>query len=284
MKIYIDGKYFGRDEAKISVFDHGFLYGDGVFEGIRAYSGKVFKLKEHVIRLYKSAKAILLDINMSPQDMEKAVEDTFRENKKEDAYIRLVVSRGSGDLGVNPANCKDPSVVIIVGEVSAYPKEFYDNGITAMTSSLRRVAPDTFDVRVKSLNYLNNSLAKIEANNAGCMEAIILNHNGYVAECTGENIFIFSGGVLKTSGATDSVLEGITRNFVLELARSGGIKAIETQLTQYDLYTSDECFLTGTGAELMPVTMIDGRKIGTGKPGKNTRALIELFHKEIRKI
>lgn len=284
MKIYIDGKYFGRDEAKISVFDHGFLYGDGVFEGIRAYSGKVFKLKEHVIRLYKSAKAILLDINMSPQDMEKAVEDTFRENKKEDAYIRLVVSRGSGDLGVNPANCKDPSVVIIVGEVSVYPKEFYDNGITAMTSSLRRVAPDTFDVRVKSLNYLNNSLAKIEANNAGCMEAIILNHNGYVAECTGENIFIFSGGVLKTPGATDSVLEGITRNFVLELARSGGIKAIETQLTQYDLYTSDECFLTGTGAELMPVTMIDGRKIGTGKPGKNTRALIELFHKEIRKI
>ncbi|MGA2141710.1 MAG: branched-chain-amino-acid transaminase [Brevinematales bacterium] len=284
MKIYIDGKYFGKDEAKISVFDHGYLYGDGVFEGIRAYSGKIFKLNEHITRLYKSAKAILLDLKMSPQDMEKAVYDTFRENKRDDAYIRLVVSRGSGDLGVNPANCKVPSVVIIVGEVNVYPKEFYDNGITAMTSSVRRVAPDTFDVRIKSMNYLNNSLAKIEAINAGCMEAIILNHNGFVSECTGENIFIFSDGVLKTPGATDSALEGITRNFVLELARAGGMKAMETHLTQYDLYTSDECFLTGTGAELMPVTMIDGREIGDGKPGKNTKALIELFHKEIRKI
>ncbi len=283
MKIYIDGKYYEKNEAKISVFDHGFLYGDGVFEGIRAYSGRIFRLKEHIERLYKSAKAIMLDIKMPPEEMEKKVLEAYKVNKREDAYIRLVISRGAGDLGVNPFLCKIPSLVIIVDEIQLYSKEFYENGISVITSSLRRISPESFDVRIKSLNYLNNSLAKIEAANAGCMEAIMLNQNGFVAECTGDNIFIFSGGVLMTPGTTENVLEGITRNFVLEIARRYGINSIEKQLTQYDLYTADECFLTGTGAELVPVTKIDGRPIGNGNPGKETKNLIEIFHKEIRK-
>ncbi len=282
MKIYIDGKYYERNDAKISVFDHGFLYGDGVFEGIRAYSGRIFKLREHIERLYKSAKAIMLDIKMDPAGMEKTVIGVFKENRREDAYIRLVVSRGIGDLGVNPFSCREPTIVIIVDEISIYPKEYYENGISIITSSLRRIGQDSFDVRIKSLNYLNNALAKIEAANAGCMEAILLNNNGFVAECTGDNIFIISGGMLKTPGTTDNALEGITRNVILELAGKNGLKTGDGPLTQYDLYNAGECFLTGTAAEIVPVIKIDGRVIGNGKPGMETRRLMELFHKEIR--
>jgi branched-chain amino acid aminotransferase len=284
MKIYIDGKYYAREDARISVFDHGFLYGDGIFEGIRAYSGRLFKLKEHIERLYKSAKAIMIDIKMTPAEMEKTVLEVFKENSREEAYIRLVVSRGCGDLGVSPFTCKEPSIVIIVDEISVYPREYYDNGIPIITSSLRRVSPESFDVRIKSLNYLNNALAKIEAVHAGCLEAVMLNHQGFVAECTADNIFIISGGALKTPGNTDSSLEGITRNFVMEIARKNGMKTMEKPLTQYDLYTSDECFLTGTGAEIIPVARIDGRIIGNGKPGAETVKLMELFHKEIRNL
>jgi branched-chain amino acid aminotransferase len=281
MQVYIDGKYYEKENAKVSVFDHGFLYGDGVFEGIRIYSGKIFKLEEHLDRLYKSAKALMLEIPLAPDELKKDVEDAVKRNQKTDGYIRLVVSRGEGDLGVNPFLCKKASIVIIVGDIQLYPEKFYAEGIPVITSSLRRISPDCFDVRIKSLNYLNNALAKIEAARSGCMEAVMLTREGYVAECTGDNIFTVSNGTLYTPCLTDSALEGITRSFVMEIAESAGMTVRETHLTQYDLYTADECFLTGTGAEMIPVTEIDGRVIGNGKPGEWTKKLAKLFHEAV---
>ena len=283
MKIWIDGKYYGKEEARISVFDHGLLYGDGVFEGIRVYGGKVFRLEEHVRRLYKSAKAIMLAIPMGQEEMCRTVRGAVKENGTGDGYIRLVVTRGVGDLGVNPLICPKATVIVIVGAIQLYPAECYAKGIAIVSSSLRRISPGSFDVRIKSLNYLNNALAKIEAAQAGCLEAVLLNNEGYVAECTGDNIFVVADGVLKTPRPTDQALEGITRSAILSIAAAAGIPNAETALTQYDLYTADECFLTGTGAELMPVTKIDGRVIGDGKPGAVTKRISALFQEEIRR-
>ena len=281
MQVYIDGKYYEKENAKVSVFDHGFLYGDGIFEGIRIYSGKIFKLKEHLDRLYKSAKALMLEIPLTPDELKRDVEEAVKRNQKTNGYIRLVVSRGEGDLGVNPFLCKKASVIIIVGDIQLYPDKFYTEGIPIITSSVRRISPDCFDVRIKSLNYLNNVLAKVEAAQAGCMEAVMLTREGYVAECTADNIFIVSNGILCTPCLTDSALEGITRSFVMEIAERAGMTIRESHLTQYDLYTADECFLTGTGAESMPITKIDGRIIGSGRPGELTKKLAKLFHEAV---
>lgn len=279
MKIYIDGKYYEKDEAKISVFDHGLLYGDGIFEGIRIYNGKVFRLREHIERLFDGAKAIALTIPLSPEEMEKTVNEAVKMNEKKDGYIRLLVTRGKGDLGVSPSKCPVASVIIIAGDISLYPKEYYEKGIPVMTSSVRRVSPHNFDPRIKSLNYLNNILAKIEADRAGCLEAIMLNERGFVAECTGDNIFIVKKGTLLTPPPYDSILEGITRGTVLSLASGIGIPVKEISLTQFDLYTADECFLTGTGAELIPVTTIDGRTIGSGGKHPVTDSIRKEFQK-----
>lgn len=277
MKIWIDGKYYAKEEAKISVFDHGLLYGDGVFEGIRVYNGKVFRLPEHINRLYKSAQAIMLEIPLTREEMQRTVIEAVKENGTPGAYIRLVVTRGIGDLGMNPRLCPKPSIILIVGDIQFYPEKCYAEGISLITSSLRRIGPDMFDVRIKSLNYLNNILAKIEANQAGCLEAVLLNSKGCVTECTGDTIFIVASGTLKTPPATDQALEGITREVIMKLAVEAGIPMQEASITQYDLYTADECFLTGTGAELMPGVKIDGRIIGDGKPGTVTRRIMRLF-------
>jgi branched-chain amino acid aminotransferase len=278
MKIYIDGKFYDEKNAKISVFDHGLLYGDGVFEGIRAYHGRVFKLDEHIERLYWSAKAILLTIPMTPAEMTRAVVETCRKNKCHDGYIRLVVTRGVGTLGLNPNRCARPSVIIIAGKIQLYPQEMYDKGMTTVTVPTTRNLVNSVNPAIKSLNYLNNILAKIEANNAGVEEAVMLNNEGYVAECTGDNIFILKKGHLMTPPLSAGALYGITRNTVLELARESGLAVGEPNLSRYDLYTADECFLTGTAAEIIPVTKIDGRIIGDGKPGPATRQLIDKYH------
>ncbi len=278
MKIYIDGKYYDEQHAKISVFDHGLLYGDGVFEGIRAYNGRVFRLKEHIDRLYYSAKAILLDIPLSAQQMTAAVLETCRQNKVRDGYIRLVVTRGVGTLGLNPNRCKNPSVVIIAGKIQLYPEEFYKKGMETITVPTVRNLHSALNPAIKSLNYLNNILAKIEANNAGCEEAIMLNAEGFVAECTGDNIFIIKEGQLFTPPLSAGALYGITRRVVIDLARQEGLQVGEPNLTRYDLFNADECFLTGSGAEIVPVVKIDGRTIGTGKPGPITLNLVNRYH------
>ena len=277
MKVYIDGTFYDKDEAKVSVYDHGLLYGDGVFEGIRVYKGRVFRHEAHIERLYASAKAIMLDIGMTQPQMIAAVEATVKESGMSDAYIRLVVTRGKGDLGINPATCKKSTVIIIVDNISLYPKEYYEKGIAVVTASVRRIAPDQFDTRIKSLNYLNNILAKLEAQQSGCMEAVILNRDGYVAECTADNIFIVKKGMVYVPPAYGSNLEGITRGAVMEAAKRSLVHCIERNLTQYDLYTADECFITGTGAEIMPVTKIDGRIIGSGVQGEITQELRSAF-------
>jgi branched-chain amino acid aminotransferase len=277
MKVYIDGMFCEQNEAKISVFDHGLLYGDGIFEGIRIYNSKIYKLEEHIDRLFASAKAILLEIPLSKKEIADALQECVEVNSKKNGYIRLVITRGQGDLGLNPYLCKKASVIIITGDIQLYPEEYYKKGIAIISSSVRRIAPDQIDARIKSLNYLNNVLAKIEAIQAGCMEAVMLNSEGYISECTGDNIFIVKGDVLFTPCATDSLLEGITRNTVMELARKINLPVKATRLTMYDLYTADECFLTGTGAELMPVTKIDNRMIGNGKPGGWTGRLLKEF-------
>jgi branched-chain amino acid aminotransferase len=279
MKIYIDGNYFDKDDAKISVFDHGLLYGDGVFEGIRVYENRVFLLEKHLERLYASAKAIALDIPLIQDELAKAVLESVSINKTENGYIRLIVTRGVGNLGVDPESCDKPSVIIIVGNIELYPASFYAQGISIVTSSTRRVPSDVLDPRIKSLNYLNNVLAKIEARKAGCLEAVMLNKEGYVAECTGDNIFIVKNNVLCTPEPQVGALSGITRGFVLSIASELNIETRECLLTRYDLYNADECFLTGTGAELMPVTSIDGRVIASGDPGMVTKALRDAFKK-----
>jgi branched-chain amino acid aminotransferase len=278
MKVYIDGKFLDEKNAKVSVFDHGLLYGDGVFEGIRAYNGRVFKLKEHIDRLYYSAKAILLTIPISPEQMSKAVVDSCRRNGIRDGYIRLVVTRGVGTLGLNPNRCKNPSVIVIADKIQLYPKEMYDRGMEIVTVATTRNLHNAVNPAIKSLNYLNNILAKIEANIAGVEEAIMLNSQGYVSECTGDNIFIIKGNELLTPPLSAGALYGITRGTVMDLAREAGLKVSEPNLTRYDVYNADECFLTGTGAEIIPVTKIDGRVIGSGKPGETTRKLVKEYH------
>ncbi|HMK57125.1 MAG TPA: branched-chain-amino-acid transaminase [Dissulfurispiraceae bacterium] len=279
MKVYIDGEFYDRSEARISVFDHGLLYGDGVFEGIRIYGGKIFRLREHLDRLYDSAKSILLDIPMSKPDMEKAVSDTVQINERNEGYIRLIVTRGAGELGLDPGQCARPTVIIIAGDIQLYPPEYYDKGIAVVTASSRRMPSDSLDPRIKSLNYLNNVMAKIEAGQAGCLEAVMLNHEGYVSECTADNIFLVRSGKIATPAVNCGALGGITRSAVIELAGSLGIEVREAQLTRYDLYTADECFMTGTGAEIVPVVKIDGRGIGEGQPGPMTKRLAEEFRK-----
>ena len=278
MKIYIDGKYYDEKSAKISVFDHGLLYGDGVFEGIRAYHGRVFKLKEHIDRLFCSAKALLLSVPFSTARMTEAVLETCRRNKLRDGYIRLVVTRGVGGLGLNPNRCKRPSVIIIADKIQLYPPEMYQRGLEIITVPTTRNLHSALNPAIKSLNYLNNILAKIEANNGGSEEAIMLNAEGFVSECTGDNIFIVKGGQLFTPPLSAGALYGITRGVVMDLAREAGRTVGEPNLTRYDLFNADECFLTGTGAELIPVVRIDGRVIGTGKPGPVTRKLVKDYH------
>ncbi len=274
--VYINGKLFPKEEAKISVYDHGLLYGDGVFEGIRVYSSKVFRHEQHIERLYESAKAIALEIPIPPAEMLKAVEDTVKANNRVDGYIRLLVTRGPGTLGLDPRKCI-PQVIIIVDGISLYPPELYDSGLKIITSSLMRNHPNTLSPRIKSLNYLNNILAKIEAIRAGCLEALMLNHKGEVAECTGDNIFIIKNGILKTPTTDAGILEGVTRNVVLELAKAANIPTQECTLTRHDLYVAEECFLTGTAAEVIAVTDIDGRTIGSGKPGPITQEIRRRF-------
>jgi branched-chain amino acid aminotransferase len=278
MKIFIDGKYYDERAAKISVFDHGLLYGDGIFEGIRAYHGRVFKLKEHIDRLFCSAKAILLQIPMSHAQIMRATVETCRKNKIRDGYVRLVVTRGAGTLGLNPNRCKNPSVIIIADKIQLYPPEFYQRGLDIITVPTTRNLHSALNPAIKSLNYLNNILAKIEANNGGCEEAVMLNAEGFVAECTGDNLFIVKNGALFTPPLSAGALYGITRQTVIELAEAAGLKVSEPNLTRYDLFNADECFLTGTGAEIVPVVKIDGRVIGAGRPGSVTRQLVEDYH------
>ena len=278
MKIFIDGKYYDERNAKVSVFDHGLLYGDGIFEGIRAYHGRVFKLREHIDRLFYSAKAILLDIPMSPAQIARAVVETCRKNKIRDGYIRLLVTRGVGTLGLNPKSCKRPSVIIIADKIQLYVPAVYRRGLKIITVPTTRNLHSALNPAIKSLNYLNNILAKIEANNGGCEEAVMLNAEGFVAECTGDNIFVVKNGALLTPPLAAGALYGITRQTVMELADEAGLKVSEPNLTRYDLFCANECFLTGTGAEIVPVVKIDGRTIGTGKPGAVTRQLEDDYH------
>ncbi len=279
LKIYVDGKFYDKEEAKVSVFDHGLLYGDGVFEGIRAYDGLIFKCKEHIDRLYQSAHAIMLDIPMKKEEMTDAVKKTLRENGMKDAYIRLVVTRGIGDLGLDPRKCTKPTVFIITDKIKLYPQEFYEKGLEIVTISTQRNIHESVNPQIKSLNYLNNILAKVEAINAGVEEAVMLNSEGYVSECTGDNIFIVKDGVLMTPPIHSGVLRGVTRGAVIDIAHLKEIPIHEEVLTRYDLFNADEMFLTGTAAEIIPVVKLDRRKIGDGKPGKMTNKLITEFHK-----
>ncbi len=277
MKVYIDGKFLDEADAKVSVFDHGLLYGDGVFEGIRAYNGRVFKLKEHVDRLFYSAKAILLTIPMSHAQIMAAVVESCRQNGIRDGYIRLIVTRGVGTLGLNPNRCKNPSVIVIADKIQLYPREMYERGMDIVTVPTTRNLVNSVNPAIKSLNYLNNILAKIEANIAGVEEAIMLNSEGFVAECTGDNLFILKGRQLMTPPLSAGALYGITRGVVMDLGRESGLQVSECNLTRYDVFNADECFLTGTGAELIPVVKVDGRVIGDGKPGPITHGLVEKY-------
>ncbi len=279
LKIYIDGKFYHKEDAKVSVFDHGLLYGDGVFEGIRTYDGLIFKCKEHIDRLYQSAHAIMLDIPMSKEEMVEAVKKTLKENEMKDSYIRLIVTRGLGDLGLDPRKCLKPTVIIITDKIKLYPQEFYDKGLEIVTISTQRNIHESVNPQIKSLNYLNNILAKVEAINAGVEEAVMLNSEGYVAECTGDNIFIVKNGSLFTPPIHSGVLRGITRGAVIDIAHLKEIPIHEEVLTRYDLFNADEMFLTGTAAEIIPVVRMDRRKIGDGKVGKMTLKLISEFHK-----
>ncbi len=281
-KVYISGKLYEKSDAKISVFDHGLLYGDGVFEGIRAYSGHVFRLKAHVDRLFESARSIHLRIPMSHHEMAHAIEDTLRQNGLVDAYIRVVVTRGAGSLGLDPRKTTDPQVIVITDKISLYPEELYENGLKIVTAATTRNHPNAVNPRIKSLNYLNNILAKIEGSQAGCLEALMLNHKGEVAECTGDNIFILKAGRVHTPSIDSGILEGITRATVIAMARESGLEVVERTMDRHDVYTADECFLTGTAAEIIPVVECDGRVIGIGKPGPVTRDLRRRFQTLVR--
>ena len=282
LKIYINGKLYDKENAVVSVYDHGLLYGDGVFEGIRSYGGKVFRPKEHLDRLWYSAKAIRLEIPITREEMAKAIVDTLAVNGIKDGYIRVVVTRGVGTLGLDPNRCSTPQVIVITDLISLYPEELYRKGLEIVTVSTMRNHPAALSPRIKSLNYLNNILAKIEGLQAGCIEALMLNHKGEVAECTGDNIFLVRGGRLLTPPIDACILEGVTRDAVMELARGAGIEVREIPLTKHDVYIADECFLTGTAAEVVPVVKVDSRKIGEGVPGPITCKLIERFHQLTR--
>jgi len=280
LKIFVDGKLVPAEEATVSVFDHGYLYGDGVFEGIRVYNGRAFKLKEHVKRLYDSAHAIMLKIPYTQEEMVESVVETVRANELTDAYIRVVVSRGTGDLGLDPQKCSKAKVVIIADNITLYPKELYEKGLQVITVNTRRNIPDALPPQIKSLNYLNNILVKIEANQAGVLEAIMLNNNGFVTEGSGDNIFIMRKGKLLTPPPYMGILEGVTREMAIDLARKIDVPVEETPFTCYDLYVADECFLTGTAAEIIPVIEVDGRTIGEGVPGQVTKQLMKLFREQ----
>jgi branched-chain amino acid aminotransferase len=281
-KVYINGKLYAKEDAKVSVYDHGLLYGDGVFEGIRSYGGKVFRMQAHVDRLWSSAKAILLAIPMTRDEMAKAIEDTLAANGIRNGYIRVVVTRGPGSLGLDPKVCRDPQVIIITDSIALYPEEYYRKGLEIVTASVVRNHPAALSPRIKSLNYLNNILAKMEGQQAGCVEALMLNHKGEVAECTGDNIFLVRGKALFTPSLESGILEGITREAVIELARAAGYEVREVPLTKHDVYVAEECFLTGTAAEVIPVVKVDSRPIGCGGPGPITQELIERFRKLTR--
>lgn len=276
--VYVNGKFVPRSEAKVSVFDRGYLYGDGVFEGIRAYNARIFRLDQHLERLYRGAKVIALDIPLTPEELKDVIIETVRRNELRDCYIRVVVSRGEGDLGLNPMDCHTPATIIVIAShISLYPREVYEQGLELITCTTRRNLPSALNPEIKSLNYLNNILARIEVVQAGAHEGLMLNHLGYVAEGTGDNVFIVRGGVLRTPPAHVGLLEGITRQVVLELAEGMDLPAREEEITLYEVYTADECFLTGTAAEIVPVARCDERVIGDGKPGPITKRLMEQF-------
>jgi len=281
-KIYIDGKFYSEANAKISVFDHGLLYGDGIFEGIRFYNGRVFRLEEHLARLWDSARSICLEIPMSLREMSEALRQTIRENDLREGYIRLLVTRGVGNLGLNPAQCRKPSVIIITAQIALYSESVYKNGLTVVTCATRRTNPASLNPAVKSLNYLNNVMARIEANLAGADEALMLNDAGYVSECTADNVFILKHGQIFTPPIAAGALRGITRAVAFEIAAELGIKIHETNVTRHDVFIADECFLTGTAAEVIPVIKVDGRPIGNGKPGPITTRTIARFRQLTR--
>jgi branched-chain amino acid aminotransferase len=277
MKIYIDGQFYDKENAKISVFDHGLLYGDGVFEGIRFYNGRVFRLEEHIDRLFDSARAIALNIGMDKSAVIEATLETIRQNNLQDGYIRLVVTRGVGDLGLNPMLCPKASIFVIASKITLYSADKYENGLDVVTCATRRIPHGALSPMVKSLNYLNNVMAKIEAQNAGAGEGLMLNEQGFVSECTGDNIFIIKNGVITTPPISSGALAGVTRSVVFDLAAEFGIPIHEPMMTRYDIFTADECFLTGTAAEIIPAVKLDTRPIGDGKPGPITRRLITRF-------
>ncbi|MEQ8210296.1 MAG: branched-chain-amino-acid transaminase [Lacipirellulaceae bacterium] len=281
-QVSINGKLVPQEQATVSVFDHGLLYGDGVFEGMRIYGGKVFRHEQHITRLYESARAICLEIPISQADMQAQVDATVKANGLEDGYVRLLVTRGAGTLGLDPNRCSNPQIIVIADKIALYPQEYYDHGLELITSSVIRNHPAALSPRIKSLNYLNNILAKIEGLKAGCVEALMLNHKGEVAECTGDNLFLVKHGRLLTPPLNAGILEGITRNAVLELAREAGMDVAETSLTKHDVYVADECFLTGSAAEVVPVVKVDDRVIGDGKPGPMTLDLKKRFHELVR--
>src|SRR5881296_2470104 len=281
-QIYVDGKFYAEGEAKVSVFDHGLLYGDGIFEGIRFYNGRVFRLEEHLARLWDSARSICLGIPMSMRDMTEAVLETIRQNHLRNGYIRLLVTRGIGNLGLNPTQCKYPSVIIIAATIALYHENFYRKGLTIVTCATRRSSPAALNPAVKSLNYLNNVMARIEANLAGADEALMLNDAGNVAECTADNIFIVKRGQIVTPPVTAGALRGITRSIVFDIAGEFALKVKEADFTRHDIFVADECFLTGTAAEIVPVVKVDGRIIGNGKPGPITTRIIARFREMTR--
>ena len=282
LKVWIDGKLYDKADARISVYDHGLLYGDGIFEGIRVYNGRIFESEAHLDRLWASAKAIRLNIPLTRAQLVAAIEETVKANAFRDCYIRAVVTRGTGDLGINPLKSPRPTVFVIADQIAVHPREMYEKGIAVITSSYIRNHPNALSSRVKSLNYLNNVMAKMEANDAGVAEAVMLNHDGYVAEATVENIFIVRGGEVQTPAVTEGILEGVTRAVMLNLCRRLSVPCVEKRLERHDLYTADEFFLTGTGAEVIPVTKIDGREVGNGQPGVLTKRLIDAFRAYIR--
>jgi branched-chain amino acid aminotransferase len=281
MKIYLDGKFVDSSEAKVPVFDHGLLYGDGVFEGIRLYGGNIFRLEEHLERLEYSAKAIMLQMPHTRAELRELTCETCRQNGLTDAYIRLVITRGVGDLGLAPWLCPKPSIFIIASKISLYPQEHYDNGLAIVTVPTRRIGPAALPATIKSLNYLNNILGKIEAKQFGALEAIMLNEQGYVAECTADNVFIVHKGTIITPSSSQGALKGITRDTVIDIAAEIGVPLRESDMTRYDIWCADECFLTGSGAEVIPVVKLDGRVIGDGKPGPITQRVLAAFRRRV---
>ena len=282
LKIWIDGKFYDKADAKISVYDHGLLYGDGVFEGIRVYNGKIFECDAHLRRFYDSAKAVRLKIPVGPAELKSIMEQTVEANGFNECYIRVVVTRGMGSLGIDPNKCANPSLIVIADLIQVYPKEMFEKGISVITASTLRMHPSALSPRIKSLNYLNNILARIESNDAGVSDAIMLNQEGNVAEATVQNVFIVREAVVMTPTTHDGILEGVTRKVMIGLCAKLGISCVEKSIQKLDLYIADEMFLTGTGGEVMPVTKIDGRQIGSGEVGPITRKLKEAFHKRTR--